>query len=438
MRTATDNTPPGALFGLALGLLVVLLMTISPLALIELGFAYDEAGGNALEKFHPATLLAAMLVLIAAAHAGNPIPWFLANATESRSLLPYLGVIVLLIVFSVRVVHLPFTPFFDTFVLPVMIYLLFKDMSDGRGHKLALLIHVLMMVNACIGIFEFASGLRLTPMVAGGILIEDDWRSTALLGHPLANASLTGCYLLLLSLGGGRDLPASLRMLAFLVNAAGMIVFGGRAATVLLIVLLAVLAMTRLADILRGRQFSPASVLKGLILVPVSGLIMVAAAEAGFFDRFISRFFDDKGSAETRTEMFELFNHIPFGELLLAPDARQIETLQFHYGLDFGIESFWISFVLSYGLVASLVFFAALLAFSIDVMRRVGAGSPWAFVFFYGVASTSVSLSAKSPLLGVFTLMLLVLLRLPRQAVSSASVASRRRRPALRQATRAA
>lgn len=412
-RAATDTTPPGAVFGLALGVLVILLMTISPLALVELGLAYDEAGGNALEKIHPATMLAALLVVAAAVWAGNPIDWVLANAVESRSLLPYLGVIVLLIVFSLRVVKLPFTHFFDTFVLPVLVYLLFKDMRDKRGRHIALLVHLLMMVNAGIGIFEFATGLRITPLVAAGVVIEDDWRSTALLGHPLANASLTGCYLLLLSLGGGRDLAAPFRLVAFLLNAAGMVVFGGRAATVLLLVLLGLLAAVRLASILRGQSFSPGSVLKALILVPASALVGVVLAEAGFFDKFISRFFDDKGSAETRAEMFELFRHIPFNELLLAPDASQLDTLRAHYGLDFGIESFWVSFALSYGLVASVVFFAALLAFSIDVVRRVRPGSLWVFAFFYGVASTSVSLSAKSPLLGIFTLLVLVLLRRP-------------------------
>ena len=181
----------------------------------------------------------------------------------------------------------------------------------------------------------------------------------------------------------------------------------------LLLVLLGLLAAVRLASILRGQSFSPSSVLKALILVPASALVGVVLAEAGFFDKFISRFFDDKGSAETRAEMFELFRHIPFNELLLAPDASQLDTLRAHYGLDFGIESFWVSFALSYGLVASVVFFAALLAFSIDVVRRVRPGSLWVFAFFYGVASTSVSLSAKSPLLGVFTLLVLVLLRRP-------------------------
>ena len=71
--------------------------------------------------------------------------------------------------------------------------------------------HALLLLNATIGIVEFASGLRFTPLVAAGVVIEDDWRSTALLGHPLANASLTGAYILMLALGAGRDLPPLLR-----------------------------------------------------------------------------------------------------------------------------------------------------------------------------------------------------------------------------------
>ncbi len=425
-RNALETTPASAGFTLALGVLVALLMTISPLALVELGFAYDEAGGNALEKIHPATMLAALLVLVAAAGAGNPIGWALQQVSDSRSLVPYLGVIALLVVFSLRVVHLPFTHFFDTSLLPIFVYVLFKDMRETRGRNLALLLHVLMAFNAGLGLFEFASGLRITPLVAEGQIIEDDWRSTALLGHPLSNASLTGCYLLILSLGGGRDLPSLVRLSVFLLNVAGMVVFGGRAATVLLLVLLVLLAATRLVGILRGGRFSPSSVLKGLVMVPLAALLTVVAAEAGFFDKFISRFFDDKGSAETRAEMFELFNHIPLSELLLAPDSRQIDTLKHHYGLDFGIESFWVSFVLQYGLIASLAYFAVLLAFSIDVIRRVRPGSPWAFVFFYGVASTSVSLSAKSPLLGIFTLMILVLLRESRRTARAPLASTRR------------
>lgn len=418
------SSPAGALFGLWLGVLAILLMTISPLALVSFGLNYDEPGGNPLEKIHPATLLAAALVLVAAMNSGNPLTWLIGNAERHPILILYLGAIALLIVHSIRVVNLPFTHFFDTFVLPAMIFLLYKGMSDVRAHRLALLVHALMFVNAAIGIGEFATGLRLTPIVAAGIVIDDDWRSTALLGHPLANASLTGAYLLMLALGGGRDLSWLTRSSAFVVNAGGMIVFGGRAATVLLVALLAALLLQRAYHIVRGARFDTTNILKTLVVAPLAGLGITVLAEQGFFDQFLNRFVDDKGSAETRSEMFELFNHMSWHELLLAPDAQLMESLRFRYGLEFGIESFWVSFVMSYGLLAGIVFFVALIAFSLDIVRMVRPGAIWAFVFFYAVASTSVSLSAKSPLLAVFVFMVLVLMHRNQAQATPADVVS--------------
>lgn len=405
--------PDTALFGFLLAILAVVLMTISPLALVQFGLSYDEPGGNALEKIHPATMLAAGIVLLAAMAARNPLNWLIEQGGRHPLLIVYLGAIVLLILHSIRVVSLPFTHFFDTFVLPAMVFLLFKDMSGQRARRMAWIVHGLMIVNALIGIGEFAAGFRLTPIVAEGVIIEDDWRSTALLGHPLANASLTGSYLLILALGGGRDLPWMARAFAFVVNAAGMVVFGGRAASVLLVVLLGLMMAVQFAGILRGARFDKTSVLKVLLLAPLAGLVIVVLAEAGFFDQFLQRFVDDKGSASTRMEMFELFRFLSWHELLLAPDAQLMETLRFRFGLDFGIESFWIGFILAYGLIASGVFFAALFAFSYEVARTVRPGSIWAFTFFYLVATTSVSLSAKSPLLAIFVLMVLVLLHRP-------------------------
>ena len=424
-----SSIPDGRLFGLLLGVIVIVLFTISPLALVQFGFNYDETGGNPLEKIHPATLIAAATVLLAGIASGNPITWLIEQTGRQPLLAVYLVAILLLILHSIRVVHLPFTQFFDTFVLPALIFLLYKDMSDERARSLAWIIHFLMFANALIGIGEFASGLRLTPIVASGVVIDDDWRSTALLGHPLANASLTGCYLLMLALGAGREMPWVLRTIAAVSNAAGMIVFGGRAATVLLIALLGLLLLLRLVAILRGAQFDKSSVLKFLLLAPVVALVLAVLAEAGFFDQFVQRFIDDKGSADARSEMFELFRFMSWHELWLAPDAQLMETLRFRFGLDFGIESFWISFIMSYGLIASIVFFAALLAFSYDVARNVRDGAVWAFVFFYLVATTSVSLSAKSPLLAIFTMMLLVLMHRPARDQALNSPLARGDRP---------
>ncbi len=403
--------PRGPLFEAGLMLAAFIYFTISPLALVEFGLSYEETGGTPLEKIHPATLLASVLLLAALVVTGNPLSWLDRRLRETPGLGAYLASILLLIGHCILVVKQPFTPIIDTFLAPLIVALVYSDMHEARGRRLALLLHALMAVNAVIGIGEFATGTRLTPLVASGIVIDDDWRSSALLGHPLANASLTGAYVLILAVGGGRDLRPWLRPAAFILNLAGMVVFGGRVATVLLLALLALLLIVRAVSIARGAHFSTSSILAGLVLAPLAGLAVVVLVEAGFFTHFIERFIDDKGSAEARVEMLELIWKLPLHDLVFAPDARQVETLRFMHGLDFGIESFWVAFLLSYGAVASLIFFAALLWFCRDIVRSSRSGTILVLVFFFLVASTSVSLSAKSPLLAVQVLMLLVLMR---------------------------
>ena len=414
----------GRVIGLGLAVVTVLFFTISPLALLSFGFNYDESGGSFFEKVHPATFVAFGVLLLAALFQRNPLSQFLSAIDTYPGTALFLVMIGVLIVHAIQVVGLPFTSFFDTFLAPVIVFFLFKDMRDGRAQRIVWLIHTLMIVNACVGIFEFATGLRITPLVASGLVIEDDWRSTALLGHPLANASLTGAYILALALGAARDLPRPLAIGGFVISTAGMVVFGGRASTVILLVMLLALAAVRGFNVLGGEKFDKRSILAILIAVPIIALAFLTLEEAGFFDQFLERFMDDRGSAETRVEMFELFQHLSWYELLLAPDATQLTTLKRIYGLDFGIESFWVSFVLNYGLIPGLAFFAGLFLFCRDVVRAIRPGGGWVLVFFFAVASTSVSLSAKTPLFAVLVLMLVVLLRRPSAAAAGAPLTS--------------
>ena len=79
--------------------------------------------------------------------------------------------------------------------------------------------------------------------------------------------------------------------------------------------------------------------------------------------------------------------------------------------VDVGIESFWISFILTYGLLPSLFFFAGLGAFLFDLWRRAGQGAPWTIAFFLIVASGSLSIGAKTLALGSLVIINLTLLR---------------------------
>ncbi len=412
--TSHSLTPPkGWLFSVALTLVVILLLTISPLTLIELGWSYSEAGGNPIEKFHPATLVAVALLLASAAARGNPLSAIWATLTDHPGMIVYLAGILMLMAHAVLIAGLPFTTFIDTFTLPAVMYLLLRDISNDQRLPLSRLIHVLFAINTVIGLSEFLLGFRLTPLHVEGEVLEQEWRSSALLGHPLANALLTGCYMIMLLKSGDDDLSKPMRAAALILATAGMVVFGGRAATALLVLVVLYISAVRFGRILLGERFDTRSVIMSLLLVPVAGLLLIILSNAGFFDQFVGRFVDDEGSASTRVEMFELFKYINWYDLLLGPDPRQITTLMNQYGLLYGIESFWIAMMLLHGLIVSFMFFAALFFFCREVIMSANRGAFLVFVYFFAVASTSLSLSAKSPIFAVMVMLTYLLGKRP-------------------------
>ncbi len=415
VRAGSLVPPSGGLFNAALGLMVVLLLTISALALTQLGWQYGETGGSALEKMHPGTLVAFGLLVMSALVRGNPMRAFGEALAAHPIVALYLLAVGLLMMHAIFIAGTPFTMFIDTFILPAVVFLLLRDIDDKRGRTLALLIHALFFLNALIGIAEFAGGFRLTALYIEGQVLEDEWRSSALLGHPLSNAMLTGTYMAVLLTGGMKDLPQWVRPIVFLMSAAGMVVFGGRAASAFIVLLIVMVGIGRFVNVLRGARFDPRMVLAGLIGVPILIGLIMTLGEAGFFEKFITRLTDDEGSASTRVEMFALFKHISWPDLIFGPDAAQIQTLMRHYGLDYGIESFWINMILSHGLIASCMFFPALLLFCWEVFKAA-PGSLAAIVYFFAVASASLSLSAKTPSLAILVMIVLVLLRTSRTA----------------------
>ncbi|MCF6199078.1 MAG: VpsF family polysaccharide biosynthesis protein, partial [Hyphomicrobiaceae bacterium] len=316
-----------------------------------------------------------------------------------------------LLLFQIVIVqHKPFTPIIDTFIMPVVMLFVLTSM-DGRGRlRLAHLLHFLMFANALLALSEFALGFRLTPLDAGGVIIEGDWRSSALLGHPLTNALMTGCYLIVLSLGGGRDLPWILRPVVFGISLLAMNAFGGRMALVALLGFLAVVYALQMIAPLNGGSSSRRNWLMGVLLVPLGIMAVVIGFEIGLFDQLLERFVNDNGSASARVYMFEVFRDLTWLDIMIGPDQDYVASLLRAQGVNFGIESFWVAFILSYGFIVSMVFFVGLFAFLYDVARASTLVALWPILYFLTVSSTSVSLSAKGTDLAILVVMILLLL----------------------------
>ena len=389
---------------------IALLFLISPMLLFNWGFSYEDVGGSVLEKVHPGTWLVLLALLMTAFGRGTPLT-ILDDFSRPPALAMYLFAWLLLMFFTIVIKKGPFTPLIDTFALPAMLFALAGTMSALDKRRAALIVHLILNINAVLGLYEYLSGYRLTPYVAGTLLIEVDWRSTALLGHPLANASITGSYALILGIGGGRDLPKLLRPAIMGFQLIAMIAFGGRSALVLTILLLACVGMWKLTNFLQGKRVDVLQTGLLLMAAPIVISAFIWAADAGFFNQMLERFVDDQGSAKARVIMLKLFNYISWEDLVFGPDQALISSLQRTEGIEYGIESFWVAFILTNGVAMSLIFFLALGAFSWQLVNMTRVQTIILLIYFYLLASTSVSLSAKTCSFGMFVIMVLTLMR---------------------------
>ena len=403
---------------------IALFFLVSPMLLFNWGFSYEDVGGSVLEKVHPGSWLVLFALILIAFGRGNPLT-ILDDFARPPALAMYLFAWAFLMFFTIVIKKGPFTPLIDTFALPAMLFALAGNLSQGDKRRAALIIHAVLCANALLGLYEYLSGWRLTPYVAGTLLIEVDWRSTALLGHPLANASVTGSYALILGIGGGRDLPKLMIPAVMGLQIVAMIAFGGRSALVLTLLLLALVGFWKAQKVLRGERVDMLQAGLLLLAMPVVLAGFVYAAQAGFFDAMLQRFVDDQGSAKARVIMLQLFNYITWEDLVFGPDSALISSLQRTEGIEYGIESFWVAFILTNGIAMSVIFFLALFAFSWQLVAVTRIESAILLVYFYLLASTSVSLSAKTCSFGMFVIMVLTMMRVDPPALRLRTVRAR-------------
>jgi hypothetical protein len=317
----------------------------------------------------------------------------------------------ILLVFTIVVQKQPFTPLIDTFFLPPLFYAMSRRMSTDEERRLCILFHVIMNANAALGLFEFKTGFRLTPDVSAELGPDISWRASAFLGHPLGNALLTGCYTLIVALSDRCHLRRGLAPLIILVQLAGLVAFGGRASLVVTLLLLGIILAGRLMGMLTGARFSLASAAIVLLSIPFAAVALIVAAQSGFFDQMLQRFVEDNGSAQARIAMLEMFRYLSVEDLILGPDPAFVWNLQLRLGIEYGIESFWISFLFQNGAIMSAIFFAALGGLTALLIAKTRPSTSLIFVYFYFVASTSVSMSAKTPLFGMLVFMICVMMR---------------------------
>jgi hypothetical protein len=416
-----------AIVGLML-LAIITLLCLSSAMLTNWKVHYVTSGGIFLEKVHIASYCVFLAFFLCLIRHGNPIRDLLSSLAGAR-LTMVLFLCWIALFFQIVILKRPFTTIIDSFLLPPMICLVIWQLNVSQRRALALAFHAGILLNVTLGYYEYFSGHRLIPLTVGNILVLGEWRSAALLGHPLTASGLIAAYVMALILRPS-ILPTMIRVPVIGLCFVSLMVFGGRTALMTSLAVIGIIFGLKTARFAFGTRTSLPSIIVAMCLVSAIVGIAVIAFDSGIFNKMILRFSSDKGSTLARLATLQLLHSLDWTELVLGADPNRITALQSQLGLNYGIENFWISCITQFGLVHTALMTIGLLCFFVDVTRR-SDGGVWAiYALMLMIAASSVSFSTKNIQLAQFVV--LITLLLPKERQTMASHQSRRARPSPR------
>lgn len=274
-----------------------------------------------------------------------------------------------------------------TFVGPIFLLFSMSRFSDLEKAKIGSAIRIFFVLNSVIALAENIFDWRLVPTA----FVIDQWRATALLGHPLANATLTGTVLIYLAIEEVERWKFS-RTLEILLHGAALLCFGGRAVSILvpLVIGLRVLSVSINPSRLQYRATLGRYWAGGFATLAALAASIPLAITQTFFDRFQ----DDRGSGATRFAALRILSNVDANGLLFGLSGTERRYAQALNNTSFGIEVAWIALILTYGIVIAAIVFFAIVWLSNSIRHKTSASG--GYIMLYFIASTFASLSIGS------------------------------------------
>lgn len=372
-----------------LGIGVILLFTASFDSLSLLGWNLQSEGSPFWIKLHPSFYLFAVYTIIGLA---------LTKRAWSIFLRPF-DVLFILSILSLVILAIGSSGGLLSFVLVTFVgfLALYISIRVSKGNEIRLIRFILglfFICNSALAIFERSLSFHLIPSIFD--LRTESFRSTALLGHPLNNACVTGCIIVLLSsrLADSRFRPSLALELA--LHFVALFCFGSRAAIILvpaLICLQSILPRFR-SD---AKRPHPATRLLPLFLLIVLGIGLLSSDS--LISSLTNRFQNDYGSTETRNTALIIIQSFNTQQMAFGMSAPDLGDILKKNGIPVGFESAWLALVAFFGLVRIVPLTVGLFGILLNLCFMRERGAFWSVIFFMIMCSTSMSFGTKSLLL---------------------------------------
>jgi len=123
----------------------------------------------------------------------------------------------------------------------------------------------------------------------------------------------------MLILGADRALRLPLRLVLTTIQLVALVPFGGRTSLTLAVVVVCLAALKPIGEAVGGRRFDLRAAIAAALVVPLAAAAAAAAWFGGALAPLIERFSADRGSAEARVVVFDLFDAFSLQDILLGP-----------------------------------------------------------------------------------------------------------------------
>jgi hypothetical protein len=354
---------------------------------------YSSLGGSFIEKIHPgAYLIAAIFVIYL--FSRRPAPTVRERALKRASYYFVFAALTTILIAAALGQAQGDSYVLDSLLLGPLVGILTVTLPrESRAFVLEIVIYCLV-ANALLTLFEFSTHTRLIPYP----FEEYFFRPAGLLGHPLTNGMANAIAIPLVWI-----LPYSMgrRAALALLFLAADFASGARIASIVGTIGAVISAWMYLWYSLRERRIDES--LFAVSTVVVAGFFAIVLAlivGAGLAERFLQSDLVDV-SAQSRFTIFRILTYIDTNQLLYGiSNDRGYYLIQSLLGLE-TIENPFLAYVLQFGLIGAAILVPGLLYFLWRLARDNGPYASLAVGMFLVIASTSVSIAGKEPLLAL-------------------------------------
>ncbi|GEP97449.1 VpsF family polysaccharide biosynthesis protein [Chitinophaga cymbidii] len=310
------------------------------------GYTMGKDASSAVTKIHPLSyvlLFISMLNLMRVRDKEQILRGLSYNKPEYQ-LLFFIGVIVFYLYLIQNLSSISFIV--DTLVCPALLAINFRYYPERFKWSARKLCLQLLMINAYVAIAERLLSMNFFPIVT---TFGEEFRSTALLGHPLNNALITFVGFLYAAVV---PLPVTRKLYTMTVLLIAMVCFGARGA---LYASMLSLVLLFIVPVFTSRKAYFKKISRPLIITMLTVMIMLVVyliLYTSFGERLVEASFYDS-SSEVRARAFDIIDLDNLGNYFFAKDQAEMDMLSYYADVEI-IENFFIFWVLKFGLILAV------------------------------------------------------------------------------------